>query len=110
MKKISIAIIATLALGGCAITVPTSGSIQGTDETFKGVTTGYMSGSGTLDVISNKGANCTGNFVYVNGRQGDGILKCDDGRTGTFQFSSAGTHGIGVGEIAGKKFTFTFGN
>ena len=106
---ISTVLVSALISTGCAITVPAQGLIRDTNETFTGSTTGYVSGSGVLTVLSNKGTTCVGNFVYATSRQGNGIFKCDDGRTGVFEFTSAGTHGIGTGEIDGHKITFTFG-
>ena len=107
MKKIIMA--AMLILTGCAMTLPAKGIVQDSDEVLSGTATGYLDGAGTLNVTSNKGTHCIGNFVYVNSRQGDGTIQCDDGRTGSFRFSSTGRKGTGVGELSGKKVTFTFG-
>jgi len=85
------------------------GKLQQSDETFTGVATGDLSGSGTLTIVTTHGANCSGAFVYVNGRQGEGVFNCNDGRTGPFQFVSTGARGTGFGDLGGQRFTFTFG-
>lgn len=103
-------VILAQALIGCSMTVPAQGKLQGSPETFSGTATGYMDGSGTLTVVTSAGTTCSGNFVYVNGRQGEGVFMCDDGRSGPFQFVSTGSRGTGWGDLGGQKFTFTFGS
>lgn len=102
--------ISILVLAGCSMTLPVNGQLQNTDENFSGTATGYIDGGGDIKIVSNKGAVCSGSFVYINGRQGDGIFNCEDGRTGPFTFVSTGRRGTGHGTIGGEKFTFTFGN
>lgn len=96
-------------LVGCSLTLPVTGVVQGGKETFEGTATGYTDGSGNLIVITNNNVKCAGNFVYVTRRQGEGVFKCDDGRSGPFQFVSTGTRGTGHGQLGGSDFTFTFG-
>ena len=96
-------------LTGCTMTLPVHGLVQNSDETFSGTATGGMDGSGTLTIVSNKGATCKGNFVYVTRRTGEGVFSCSDGRSGPFQFVSTGTKGTGQGSLGGEAFTFTFG-
>jgi hypothetical protein len=107
------ALLATIAastlLASCSMTLPVRGQIQNTGETFTGTATGHLNGGGTLTITSNKGAVCTGNFVYTNGRSGEGVFHCNDGRSGPFQFASTGTSGTGYGDLGGERFTFTFG-
>lgn len=83
--------------------------MQNSDETFTGTATGYMDGGGNLTAVTDKGATCTGSFVYVSGRNGEGIFTCDDGRSGPFQFVSTGKRGTGYGDLGDQRFTFTFG-
>lgn len=109
-KKLIAVGIGVALLSGCSMTLPVRGVIQNSDETFTGTATGYIDGGGDLTIISNKGANCTGNFVYVTRRNGEGVFKCDDGRSGPFEFVSTGTRGTGFGDLGGQRFTFTFGN
>lgn len=103
------AILAALIFSGCSLTLPVRGSLSATGEAFNGTATGRVDGSGNLKLVSSKGTKCSGNFVYVTRRQGEGVLSCDDGRTGPFRFASTGRRGTGQGELNGESFTFTFG-
>jgi hypothetical protein len=98
-----------LACAACSLTLPVRGQLQNSSETFSGTATGHLSGGGNLQIVSSKGAVCKGNFVYVNGRQGEGVFNCDDGRSGPFSFVSTGTAGTGHGTLNQEKFIFTFG-
>lgn len=86
-------LLALFALHGCSMTLPVRGQVQNSTETFSGTATGYMDGGGSLNIVSSKGAVCTGNFVYTTSRQGQGVFNCDDGRSGPFQFVSTGSRG-----------------
>lgn len=97
-------------LTSCSLTLKVQGQMQASDESFTGSATGYMDGSGHLTITSNRGVTCGGDFVYVTRRTGEGVLKCDDGRTGPFSFVSTGRRGTGTGDLNGRRFTFTFGN
>lgn len=107
---IIIILVSALFLTGCSLTLPVAGQVQNSSETFTGTATGYIDGSGVLLIVSNKGAQCSGNFIYVTNRKGEGVFKCDDGRSGPFEFVSTGSRGTGFGDLGGEKFTFTFGN
>ena len=110
MKKELIAIgFGSMFLAACSMTLPVHGQLPDTNEEFSGTATGHWDGGGELTIISNKGATCKGSFVYVSNRNGEGILTCDDGRTGPFKFVSTGTQGSGYGDLNNKRFTFTFG-
>ena len=102
-------VIGAALLASCSMTLPVRGQLQNSNETFTGTATGYMNGGGNLTIVSNKGATCKGNFVYVTRRSGEGVFTCDDGRTGPFEFVSTGTSGTGHGDLGGQRFTFTFG-
>jgi len=102
--------VAVSVLTGCSMTLPVRGNLQGSDETFTGTATGYMDGGGNLTIITNTGVKCTGNFVYVTRRNGEGVFMCDDGRSGPFKFVSTGTRGTGFGDLGGQRLTFSFGN
>lgn len=106
-RVLIVLMVATLT--ACSVTLPVRGQIQNSDETFTGTATGGLSGGGTLTIVSNKGARCTGDFVYVTGRTGQGVFTCNDGRSGPFQFASTGMSGTGYGDLGGQRFTFTFG-
>jgi len=96
-------------LGGCSMTLPVTGTMLDGQELFTGSATGQMDGAGTLTINSNRGRSCSGNFVYVTHRNGEGVFTCSDGQSGPFRFVSTGTRGAGTGEIGGRMFTFTFG-
>lgn len=100
---------ALLALTACSMTLGVKGQLADGSETFTGTATGGSSGSGTLELVSNKGRRCTGDFVYITKREGSGTFQCSDGQSGPFEFVSTGTEGTGTGTIGGKPFTFTFG-
>ena len=100
------------ALSACSASLPVVGQMQRSDETFRGTVTGsgYSGGSGELTIVSNRNATCKGNFTYTSRRRGEGVLKCDDGRTGPFHLVSAGTSGSGYGDLGGYRYTLTFGS
>jgi hypothetical protein len=106
---IRFALVAILLLSGCSLTLPVSGLVEGTGETFSGKATGYTDGAGTLEITGNSGVVCNGSFVYVTPREGEGVFRCSDGRSGPFRFVSTGKRGTGQGDLGGKRFTFTFG-
>lgn len=105
-----LAAISLVALAACSATLPVRGQVQNSDETFSGTATGYMDGGGTLTIVSSDGTHCTGDFVYVTSRNGEGVFVCDDGRSGPFAFVSTGRRGTGYGTLGGENFTFTFGS
>jgi hypothetical protein len=109
MKRLVNLCAMAVCLCACSVTVPLTGQVQNASETFTGTTTGRMDGSGTVTAVTSNGASCTGNFVYVTARAGEGVFRCNDGRSGPFKFASAGTHGNGQGTLGGQAFTFTFG-
>ncbi len=109
MRAWILVIASSVALSGCAMTLAVRGQASDGTETFTGSATGYADGGGTLAITSSRGRSCTGDFVYVNGREGSGTFICNDGTSGPFTFVSTGTRGTGTGTIGGKPFTFSFG-
>lgn len=91
------------------MTLPLRGQTEAGDEKFTGQATGQLDGGGTLTLISNRGRSCDGDFVYVTGRNGEGVFNCTDGQSGSFKFVSTGSRGVGTGMIGQSPFTFTFG-
>jgi hypothetical protein len=92
------------------MTLPVEGRVQQSTETFTGQATGYLDHTGVLSIVmSSNDAVCTGKFVYVSSRDGEGVFDCADGRSGPFRFASTGSRGTGTGKIDDKSFTFTFG-
>ena len=102
---------ATGLLASCTTTLPIVGQMERSPETFSGSVTGsgYSGGSGELTLVSSAKSTCRGAFVYTTRRRGEGVLNCDDGRSGPFHVSGAGAQGSGYGELSGRRFTFTFG-
>lgn len=109
MRNLILLFLGATALSACSMTLPVKGQVQSSSETFSGTATGYMDGSGDLTIVSNEGAVCNGDFVYVTRRTGEGVFHCEDGRTGPFKFVSTGRSGTGHGSLGGQSFTFTFG-
>lgn len=101
--------LAAVVLSGCSLTLPVTGVADDGAETFTGTTTGYGRGAGDLTVTSSRGAVCTGQFVFTTQRHGYGTFRCNDGRTGPFEFFSTGSRGTGWGVVGGRRFTFEFG-
>lgn len=102
-------LMALVLCSGCSMTLPVTGQVQSTGETFSGSATGKMDGAGTLTIVSNQGVTCRGSFVYVTSREGEGTFNCSDGRSGPFSFVSTGSRGTGRGTLDGQPFIFTFG-
>ncbi|NEY88673.1 hypothetical protein [Tabrizicola oligotrophica] len=96
-------------LTGCSMSLPVTGQTETGSETFTGQATGYADGGGTLTLVSSKGRSCSGNFVYVTSRNGEGTFTCTNGQSGSFKFVSTGTRGTGTGRIGNEPFTFIFG-
>lgn len=109
VSKIAVLVLAGLAVAGCSATAEVQGQSADGTEIFSGTAQGKMDGSGVLQVRSNLGRSCTGNFVYETNRRGAGNFACTDGSSGPFEFTSTGSTGVGTGNIDGKVFTFTFG-
>jgi len=105
-----IVIIASVFIVSCSVTLPVRGQLEKGSEIFTGLATGYLDGSGNLHIVSDKGSDCLGNFVYITHRKGEGVFTCTDGRSGPFSFVSTGQRGTGTGRIGDEKFTFTFGD
>lgn len=108
MSRPCLLLAALAVVGGCTMTRAVTGQIQNSSETFTGSATGGIDGSGDLAVTTTSGAVCTGTFVYVTERRGEGTFRCSDGRTGPFHFASTGSRGTGEGDLGGQHFTFTF--
>ena len=109
MKSVLLAALAGLVVAGCSTTLPVQGQLGDGSDRFTGSATGYLDGAGTLEIVSERGVSCVGEFVYVNERRGEGTFICDDGRSGPFTFVSTGMRGVGSGTLSGRTFTFSFG-
>ena len=109
MRHVLTLAVLAIGLSACSLTLPVRGQVQNSDETFTGSATGYMDRSGNLSITSSKGTVCSGDFVYVTLRTGEGVFTCNDGRSGPFRFVSTGSRGTGYGSLGGQNLTFTFG-
>ena len=114
MKRFVLAlpVVVVAVLSACASVRPIAGQMERTDETFTGSISGsgYREGSGELVLVSSRKATCRGTFTYTSRRRGEGVLNCDDGRTGPFHVAGVNESGTGAGELSGQRFTFRFGN
>lgn len=111
MKRLAFATFVVAAVAGCSSVRPITGQMERTDETFSGSISGsgYRDGTGELVLVSSRHATCRGGFTYTSRRRGEGVLTCDDGRTGPFHVAGVGGSGSGAGELSGQRFTFRFG-
>ncbi len=107
---ITFAAMMAFLLAGCTLTLPVRGVVERTGDRFTGEATGYLDGAGDLHIKFADGRTCSGTFVYVNRRQGEGTFECTDNTTGPFSFVSTGMRGTGSGTLGGERFTFTFGS
>jgi len=113
MKPSSAVVVLALALlSACAASRPAIGRMERSDETFRGTVAGggLHSGPGDLTIVTSHDTTCRGSFVYTSRHKGQGVLNCDDGRTGPFFLSGFDGAGSGYGDLAGQRFTFTFGS
>lgn len=113
-RRLTILIPSILVLSGCAmsLTLPVQGDFNKGKERFLGQATGKLDGSGTMAMTTDTGIQCNGVFQYDEPRvSGSGTFNCQDGRKGTFNFTSNGNSGIGFGRTSiGEPFRFNFGH
>lgn len=111
MRLIILSMISIVTLSGCAGVSPVSGRIADTDEIFIGTypSNALTGASGEMKLTSNKGANCRATLEEVNTLSRQGVITCDDGRSGTFKFITDAyfVSTVGYGEIGGKAFSFS---
>ena len=107
--KNTILIFILFMMFGCSRTLPVRGQFESGAITFSGSATGYMDGSGTIELFASNGLKVSGQFIYTSGRKGEGTFTASDGRSGTFEFVSTGSKGTGKGKLGDDKVTFTFG-
>jgi hypothetical protein len=98
-------------LAGCETTVAVTG-LLGDSEALSGSLTHYDDG-GTIELYGAPGTHCVGNIQYRRSRDsrsdGDGVLVCDDRRSGPFTFTLDGpNHGSGSGILSGQRYRFSF--
>jgi hypothetical protein len=108
LAKLAVPTLAAALTGTCAAR-SIEGMVEGGGEVFSGGSFREIDGGGVLTVRSSRGAICTGEFVYVRVRQGEGTFRCSDGRIGPFQFAATARGGTGTGHFGSKRFVFSFG-
>lgn len=112
--KLSIALGGALVLSACSTTYPLVGVIPETGERFTGTATA-TTGTSTYQITSDTGATCSGTYkadvVYSasQGASSNGVVQCNDGRTGHWAASGTLAGGQGFGTVGGKKFEIYYG-
>jgi hypothetical protein len=104
MKKLFSLLALISAAAGCAIQLPAEGAADDGSETFSGV----VDETGTLRVKSSRGSACEGIVHRFNAVLGEVILLCDDGRSGTLNFTSSGSDGKSKGLLDGKPVSISW--
>lgn len=95
---------------GCSATMPVTARLGDGSETFTGSgQAGLTTGAPFTMVSGSNGATCTGGFDMKSLTGGSGAFTCDDGRSGSFNWTSSGARLSGVGTISGKPITITMG-
>ena len=89
-----LALAGAMMVAGCSLTVDVVGLVGG--ETFKGKSTGYGDGRGHMELQSDAGTRCMGEFAFHGSGGGAAILSCSDGRQASIQFTSL-RMGVGYG-------------
>ena len=89
-----------------------------TPETFTGESTAAIDGDGSMSLVSDRGARCTGPYRQVPndnaaevgaGASNSGVAKltCSDGRTGSVMFTLGADQAIGTGMLGQDIVTLT---
>lgn len=78
---------------------------------YSGSVTGHIDRTGTIRVVGDHNEICVGTFRYTSVRGGDGIIRCDDGKSANISFVSvSNTSGYGVGTSdQGDRVLFVYG-
>ena len=118
---------ALLLLGGCEMTKQSvahniEGRMLHTPESFSGTTTAELTGAGTLNLLSTKGARCGGAYRQVHDdntaeiqvadqrKSGELDLTCSDGRSGKVLFLVGDEEAVGTGMLGKDIVTLTISN
>lgn len=105
-----------LGVGGCAPDLlgndhDVEGRLLHAPEDFRGKLVASISGSGTMELTSDKGAECGGRYEQVPDdstgeiraaemhESGRATLTCSDGRTGTVLFTIGADGAVGTGML-----------
>jgi hypothetical protein len=94
-----IALSLAVVLGGCDNSVKLSAQADDGEE-FNGVAigTGFWDMSGTLQLVSNRGMNCVGTYVFegVSGPKGKATFNCSNGAAGEAALDNITKTGAGT--------------
>lgn len=114
MRGTACLLLMAAVVGGCD-TSPMVRGVTDDGEIFTGVATanGMWDTSGSLQLVSNRGANCIGKFVFEGmvGPRGKATFFCSNGQSGeaSLQMTGGVDKGTGEGTIGGRPIRFTFG-
>jgi hypothetical protein len=110
-SEIWVVVAAGLLVAACDTSAPVR-AVTSDGEQFTGtaIATGAWDTSGTLNLVSNRGLTCVGQFVYdgIVGPTGKATFNCNNGEAGSAQLNGV-TNGTGEGTIGSRKITFTWG-
>jgi S1-C subfamily serine protease len=111
MHKSWVIVLAACIVSGCGVTVGVIGKAGQDEKLYRGTATGYISGTGTIEIANPTGHKCVGEFRYMTSTTGTGTLRCNDGRSATFEFTAlSGVSGYGYGTGSdGTPVRFVFG-
>lgn len=107
--KSVIAVSLLTAVAACSMSVPVSGQLSDGSETFIGSGEAGMNTAAPFTMTSSTGTDCAGTFDMKSLSSGSGEFMCDDGRSGSFNWTSNGSKISGSGTISGKPMTITMG-
>lgn len=101
-----VAALAVLAVTACDNSVRLTGATDD-GETFKGVAigTGFADQSGTMQLVSDRGLNCVGTYVFegVSGPKGTASFNCSNGAAGEATLDM--NRRSGDGTLGGRRIT-----
>lgn len=105
--------LAALLLSACETGVAVNGTADD-GEVFTGTTTatGFYDVPGTLQLTSDRGRHCVGQYASpaVGPVKGTAALSCSDGDRGDVVLTGTGLNsGSGAGYIGSRRITFTWG-
>jgi len=110
-KKIGSVIAVSLLTitAACSMSMPVTGQLSDGSETFTGSGEAGMNTAAPFTMASSNGTTCSGTFDMKSLSGGTGAFTCEDGRSGSFNWTSNGSKLAGNGTISGKPMTLTMG-
>jgi hypothetical protein len=107
-KLLVTASLTALALTGCVSQSSIGGRTLDGSVVFSGRAIGKWRDLGVMRLTTDRGVVCEGSFTYDGSNSGEGTARCTDGKTATFNFTTALGQGRGTGVYGNKPFTFNF--